>query len=645
MKRLLSLILALSMVLTLLPAYASAEESASTSNDVIIDFDALPTGNTTTAAGLSTDGFSFEFNHMGLTTNNGYPGIEWRNNNTTNGVLRITLASSKLWPTSPTNRIAALDVTVPADGYYSVKFQGGLSNVSSKTSIFIDSTYASGKYSGGQYVGDYDFTTDDATTSSATAIDGTEKLLNTVYLTAGKHTIMFLHRTAETSTVYLFFKKLSFIYKGTVAPTATDINTALPTANMEVGDTENLTAKVKMSDDSLLSLGDYMSDGTADTVNVLNITSENTDVIEVTNVAKGGLCNSENTAYTITAKSGGTASLVYTLSLGGETVKTWRESVTVNEETVKLYAYALDGNGTVSVSGVTDVAVDKPTTVTAVPSDGYEFAYWTDANGDFVSEDKAYTFTPYTNTVLLAVFKSTTAATDEIGVDFFDGNRDYLGFVSATTGTKFSELQNKPTPGIVGYDFEGWSLDADTVINGRLTAVALYEETGKEVTGVTLNGTAVENTTYDAKVESGTVSGAKAWTRSIGGADVIVDFGTAYTYYVWDATDIKSQTTGAAAPLVVLDDPVDGAYMIEYDNGNLTALEAGILFGGESVSVDSCSTKVKVREIADHGQLTAKPNGKTEKTETYVRGYLIYKDAKGVIKTTYTSAAAISAAE
>jgi hypothetical protein len=93
-----------------------------------------------------------------------------------------------------------------------------------------------------------------------------------------------------------------------------------------------------------------------------------------------------------------------------------------------------------------------------------------------------------------------------------------------------------------------------------------------------------------------------------------------YTYYVWDATAITYATEEVEkAPLVVLEEG-NGAYMIEYDAGDKTIIEAGIVFG-ENATVDSCAGKATSQKNASHGQFTAESNGVKA-----ARGYIIYRD-------------------
>ncbi len=320
-------------------------------------------------------------------------------------------------------------------------------------------------------------------------------------------------------------------------------------------------------------------------------------------------------------------------------------SLTLIPQTVKLYAYPYDNNGTVSCTGVNDVRTGVETTVTATPNEGYEFSHWQNSSGDVLSELESYTFTPYSNTVLIAMFKEENAV-EKIGVDFYDANRDYLGFREVASGSTFGTITDIPTPGMVGYEFTGkWGIDkkteitSETVIDKRISVVAIYEENGIDFNAtVKLNDVKVSESAYGEAVNE-TVSGATRWYRD----EQPVDYGETYIYYIWDSTSITSsdEEVTEKEPLILMDDPAYGAYMIEYDEGDCKAVEAGIIFGGEDVNLNSCYTKAKVREIKDHGQFTAKPEGKTPANETHARGYIIYND-KGIVNTKYSSVISIS---
>ncbi|MBQ4544413.1 MAG: hypothetical protein II996_02425 [Oscillospiraceae bacterium] len=350
----------------------------------------------------------------------------------------------------------------------------------------------------------------------------------------------------------------------------------------------------------------------------------------------------------------GTDSAAKGLHLSSLSLAKQPESVGEAHDSVKLYTYAKDGRGTVS-DAVEDATAGVETTVMAAANPGYAFSCWTDASGDFVSDEISYKFTPYTNTVLVAVFREETA-NEEIGVDFYDANRDYLGFVPVTSGDTFASIsESVPTPSMTGLRHIGWGIDKNTemtdatVIDKRISVVALYEEEAVAIsaslTYMTDENahTTLKNAVYGEEINK-TVSGVTKWYRD----GRLVAYGDTYQYFVWDPTCITLSKTALLnkRPIVLLDDPANGAYMIEYDEGNGKALEAGLLFGNSAdINIGSYYAKAKTKEGKAHGQFAAKPASGanvTDGMQTYVRGYLIYKDSSGTIRVLYTDAVEIT---
>ncbi|MBE6911188.1 MAG: hypothetical protein E7473_01575 [Ruminococcaceae bacterium] len=301
-------------------------------------------------------------------------------------------------------------------------------------------------------------------------------------------------------------------------------------------------------------------------------------------------------------------------------------------DTVSLYATVLNGEGgsisssssEIKIGEVNEVSAGKSITLTAKADDGYKFAYWTDSEGRVLSDESIYTFSANCNGVIWAVFDK-IGDTEKTGVDFFDGNRDSLGFVAAEPGKTFGEIE-APTPGLTGYDFTGWSVSDNTVINGLVRAVAQYAEEGKTLSGaeITVNGVAQGEKKYGEAI---VCSDDNAAVWYLNGKPVA--YGKSYTHYAWGNVEITSDNIEVSdkAPLVTLNE-ANGAYMMEYDAGDYTLLEAGILFGNEEhKSLSRCYSKAKVRNVSDHGSFTAKAkaNG-SEGMQTVARGYAVYKN-------------------
>lgn len=277
-------------------------------------------------------------------------------------------------------------------------------------------------------------------------------------------------------------------------------------------------------------------------------------------------------------------------------------------------------------------------TVNADDIEGYTFRHWvrgTADNGTWLSSDKSYTFSLMTNSYLTAVYSENT--TDKI-VEFFNENGEYYAEAKANENGTVALPEN---PSRTGFKFLKWLLSEDeeltesTVLTNNVTrAVARYTDTG--ATFSVENGKETASYSYDAKI---TASSSYEYTDKNGATKTLtpyvywyrngkqVDYGTEYTYHVWDKATITKSYTGTNAPLVVLDSVVkkDNAYMIEYDAAGKQIIEVGILFGraGTKPTVESCDGKATSQKTAEHGQFTAKIDDDT----AVARGYLIYNDA------------------
>ena len=309
-------------------------------------------------------------------------------------------------------------------------------------------------------------------------------------------------------------------------------------------------------------------------------------------------------------------------------------------------SFATNVEGKISADSVargTSVTLSAPET----DKNGNVFKCWvkgTEENGVWISSKANDTYKVMTNTYLTAVYEATAEADGKV-VEFYNENGAYVATVAAVDGKAVLPETN---PSRVGYEFAGWYTDEETELKAGDTlsadvtyAVAKY--TAKKAIGsdtndvVKVNGTASASYNF-GEVVSANDSKAAYWLRN----GEIVKFGTTYDYYIWDAAHIMSSydTTTAVRPTVSIDTTsIDGAYMIEYDRGNKTIAEVGILFGSSAkMTVDSCQYKATSQWNRDHGQFMASPYGAA--SETYARGYLIYNDG-GSYKVIYTDAIAI----
>ncbi|MBQ2743376.1 MAG: hypothetical protein IJF32_11305, partial [Oscillospiraceae bacterium] len=303
-------------------------------------------------------------------------------------------------------------------------------------------------------------------------------------------------------------------------------------------------------------------------------------------------------------------------------------------ESVSVYADVLGEGGTITSDQIAagipaNPEVGKLIALKAVPDDGYKFAFWSDSAGRVVHYDAEYSFNAYTNKVVYANFDKIDD-TSKTGVEFFDGNHDFLGFVEDDgDDVTFADYKaNAPTPGMTGYTFIGWSIADDTEINGVVRAVAQYEDDGIVVGDITINGAvAVENAKYGQLIDVN-VTGERnswQWLRD----SKMVGYGEDFSFYAFEPAAITYSTTqmGEQSPLVVIDALGSDAYMLEYTEGVGEILEAGIVFGTEEKqSVNACYYKATVKDLKEgHGQFTAKKSTGDASLQTVVRGYIIYR--------------------
>ena len=398
-------------------------------------------------------------------------------------------------------------------------------------------------------------------------------------------------------------------------------------------------------------LNGYSADRSFDAANSISITSSDENVIKVTDlkVAEDSFLMYKyggNAAYELSAVGKGSATVTVKATVGGKVAatETFEINVTSDEigeeinSNISFSAWVNDESAGKLVSTditegeVESIPAGKRISISAIPEEGYGFAYWTDSSGKFISDNAELSECFFTNTFLVAVFEK-TEANEFVGVKFFDGNKNYLGFEEVLPQTSFADVKKPTNYGLTGYTFEKWSVDDNEKINSLINAVALYAEDGVSVSGsVTVNGNPISSLKYGDKITQ-TIEGATAWYRD----GKLVGYGDTYTYYVWDETEITSSAEIVEKiPVVYLDDAANGGYMIEYDVGDCEILEAGILFGTETYNtVSSCYYKAKVKNTVSHGQFTAKKNENNADMQTIVRGYLVFKDTDGTIRVIY----------
>lgn len=303
--------------------------------------------------------------------------------------------------------------------------------------------------------------------------------------------------------------------------------------------------------------------------------------------------------------------------------------------------YKIGEGSYTSISENNTAQIPVGSSVTVKVTDTENFAGWvrgTADSGVWVSSNPEYPFNIMSPTYLTPVY-TTPEENATHSVEFWDENGAYVDTLTATDGKAVFPDEDKY--GLVGGNFNGWWLNETTqlfedaeVAEGITRAVARYNY-GDFGTKISRND---DSATY--------------WKRE----GNIVAYGTSYDFYQWNGTPTIAFGTEEIEknPLVVLDSTsVDGAYMIEYDEGNAKEIvEAGILFGSDAdivIGSTDGSKATSQRNGVDgdegdnnsHGQFCAKPNAKG--SSAYARGYLIYKGTDNKLYVIYTAAVTTTA--
>ncbi|MBE6965205.1 MAG: Ig-like domain-containing protein [Ruminococcaceae bacterium] len=299
---------------------------------------------------------------------------------------------------------------------------------------------------------------------------------------------------------------------------------------------------------------------------------------------------------------------------------------------------------TTNIDGFTGIAVDSvnrgaSVTLTAhkqtIP--GYKFIGW--KRGADTSDKNAWvditgdTYNVWTNTYLTAIYEKETDVTEKT-VEFWNQNGAYLGKKAEADVPAALAI----TPKLTGFaTFLGWFIDKDVKLTaetfaelkaGTTNAVAKYEASA--ISDVTFNGSAIAGADkYNADITLPATSDATTcWKRD----GEIIAYGSSYKFNVWDSTDITEGTEEITdkVPVAILDYSANHkAYMLEYDAGDYEIVEAGIIFGKDTADIKTYTSQRKEK----HNQFTVPEEGALEAT-----GYIIYTLDNGVsYKTKYVS--------
>ncbi|MBR2181013.1 MAG: hypothetical protein IJ949_03885 [Oscillospiraceae bacterium] len=320
----------------------------------------------------------------------------------------------------------------------------------------------------------------------------------------------------------------------------------------------------------------------------------------------------------------------------GEAVTDTKVSVAVQPENTE--------KGTVSWSGATIAEVNMGDTVTATATakDGYVFKYWKNAIGQVLSEKAEESFVINTNSAITAVFDKVEEDAATVSVELFNANgMPFYTNDKVNKDTTFAEaIAGVETPSYTGFgSFKHWSMYADKskiaddmLIKKNTRAVAIFNEPTAKYT-VSVNGSPVHSDVlYGTEV---TVSSDSADFSYWKLGEKIVSYNPNYKFTVWGDVNLVPVTGEdvEAAPVAVLDE-VDGNPLLIYSvPTGYTVVEAGILFGSTADITIYSVDGGRAAAARGTGQFTAQP--KAGATPAHSRGYLIFKNESGETRILY----------
>ncbi len=526
-------------------------------------------------------------------------------------------------------------LNIPQSGSYDIKMNAAYTTSSPVWNVYIWKTDENPESTLSEV---YKLTATGLLTEEYSDID-----LGTEELSAGEYYLVFYAGNSTNGTnAYLAVNSI------TLSDSSSE-NVALPMyyfragdTSLEVGEKTNVEIKCTKNSDGT----DF--DGSSASYSY----SSGNDVAEVSE--EGVVTAKKAGSATITASAGtfsrsvditvsditlsGSISLFVTSSHNVETVKPIAEVVYDADNNQLATPIALEADKVLKCSFN---EVVRFTAKTDIP--GYTFRGWlrggSSGKGVFVTENPTFQMRLSSGMYLTAVYEKAGADDgDDVTVEFYNSNGQYLDYDTKTKNTPFSEFEKPITNTLTGYVFSHWSSNskeekvADTRTFDRLTRVVAQYNLKADTYEVDVPenmGSEDGKYTYDTeiKLDAGQYG---AWSRN----GKIVSYGNTYSHYVWENTS----TTITFEPLpeqiklkaLITLDSVDGAQMIEWDTTDRAVVEAGIVYSdiGGIPTVSNFTAKAVSKSTEKKGQFTAVGEG-------VARGYVIYR-LGNALKIVYT---------
>ena len=653
MKKVLSFILAMALVISLVPTVAFAESEQE-------PFYFGAGGATSGKIGVSGLPDTDRIDYIPE------DGTQKTSNSTqvrANGIVQIHTKTGT-WLTATAADLQQVVFTVdlgedPATGWYQIAFTGA--NVEHASDLYIyagnDNKYV--------YVGEYI----SEKTSESFAVGRTDTF-GAVYLTPdseGKvRFIVAPSKLADGETNgYILLYSLSLTYLGSNEEYGYTVKHTIPeTIDCEAdADGVEFTAYADAGDGIPRAMNGINSDKTTTNADSFNIEILEGDSVTLDKTITDGIASGK-----LVPVHAGDTTIKFTAVINGETytdTKTVTVTETTAEDTDESVAAPTDVSYIVRGSDEAfDAGIDMTgytagnvgshpinTSFTAkaleeitVGGKTYNFAYWQTAGGAPIEDaGESYTFTPKSNFTLEAVYVPAEPTDADKKVQFWNYNRVFLGEETVTDG-KVSAMPTQPT--LAGHTFTGWAaenigaFDSSTEITAALTRVVAQFTADANKYSVKVDG--VQEGTYAYGAPFSKTADATKETQVFSHwviGDKVVSYDRTISFCVWnnvELTAVYADTAPTAVPTVVLDKVSADEYFILFEvPTGYTAIDAGIVFGtaGTTPRVDSTDgSKASAAKLT--GQFTAAPG---DSTHTAARGYVMYKvDATGEIRVIYS---------
>ncbi|MBQ2743779.1 MAG: Ig-like domain-containing protein [Oscillospiraceae bacterium] len=610
MKKVLSIFLVLTVLISLIPTVFAADTETTAGIKVVYDFHSdliVDDFNLTDLTYTTTNGFwQFEKSYSGREVINTSSGTGFR---AENGYIKTIAQNPTLYENNPTGKPyywIGLKINVPKAGNYNLEILANA--VSSGTATWIEAFVF--KADGVTNIEDglvSDNKLTRKTKFKADKVDETH-LVGSKELDAGEYYFVFQPATNRTVSGspstggYVFLKKLTL--------TEGDGSLAVPViSSLTANGNQVIATAAKMSDNTDATDVTY-SYAVADDDTALAEVDANTGVVT-------GLADGNATIIATATKNGQSSSKsieVHVLGPVTEPDNTQKltdafahESTTENAVevpsagvTVNTYVYAVDGtkqnlDNSVKVAAGTICEVDADK---IEGMENYTFLYWAKGASmdkkQIVSGSSAYSFIPTVEaTHLIAVFAPINA-TETAKAEFYNGNGQLLpDYTMENDNTTIPAL-----PSMAGYgDATHWELYGDNTktqykegdrvpLSGNMIFVAQYKELEEDITINVIGGSCdADKYKYGDVVTCTpeTENNFMCWKKD----GVIVSTDTEYTFNAWESCDIEAvygehMFTGKATKLLIdiFNDKLIMAEFIGLSNYG-TVVEKGIMIGNK----------------------------------------------------------------